>query len=66
MYKTFDIVGSIAIIRVPETLTNQSRLIAEAIMKTHKEVKSVWRQTSSVSGDYRLRKLEHIFGEKKN
>jgi tRNA (guanine37-N1)-methyltransferase len=65
MYKTFDIVGSIAIIRVPETLKNQSSLIAEAIMKTHKEVKSVWRQTSSVSGDYRLRKLEHIFGEKK-
>jgi tRNA (guanine37-N1)-methyltransferase len=65
MYKTFDIVGSTAIIRVPETLTNQSRLIAEAIMKTHREVKSVWRQTSSISGDYRLRKLEHVFGEKK-
>ena len=32
-------------------------------METHREVKSVWRQVSSVSGDYRLRSLEHILGE---
>jgi tRNA (guanine37-N1)-methyltransferase len=64
IYKTFDIVGSIAIIRVPEKLHNHSRLIAEAIMDIHREVKSVWRQISSVSGDYRLRRLEHILGEK--
>jgi tRNA (guanine37-N1)-methyltransferase len=64
MYKTYDIVGDIAIIRVPEQLQHQSRLIAEAIMDTHREVKSVWRQVSSVSGDYRLRSLEHVLGEK--
>ena len=33
-------------------------------MNTHKEVKSVWQQTSSVSGDYRLRRLEFISGTK--
>ena len=33
-------------------------------MDTHNEVKSVWRQVSSVSGDYRLRSLEHILGKK--
>ena len=64
MYKTYDIVGEIAIIRVPEPLQHHSRLIAEAIMDTHKEVKSVWRQVSSVSGNYRLRHLEHILGQK--
>ena len=64
IYKTFDIVGSIAIIRVPEQLQCYSQLIAEAIMDTHREVKSVWQQVSSVSGDYRLRNLEHILGEK--
>jgi tRNA (guanine37-N1)-methyltransferase len=63
MYKTFDIVGDIAIIRVPEPLQHHSRLIAEAIMNTHREVKSVWRQVSSVSGNYRLRSLKHILGE---
>ena len=33
-------------------------------MNTHQQIKSVWRQVSSVSGDYRLRSLEFILGEK--
>jgi len=33
-------------------------------MDTHREVKSVWRQVSSVSGDYRLRRLEFLLGKK--
>jgi tRNA (guanine37-N1)-methyltransferase len=34
-------------------------------MSIHREVKSVWRQTSAVSGDYRLRQLEFLLGERK-
>jgi len=63
IYKSYDIVGDIAIIRVPEPQLRYSKLIAEAIMTIHHEVKSVWRQSSSVSGDFRLRKLEHILGK---
>ena len=64
IYKTYDIVGDIAVIRVPESQLRHSRLIAEAIMSTHREVKAVWRQSSSVSGDFRLRSLEFLLGEK--
>jgi len=64
IYKTYDTVGDIAIIRVPEPQRHLSKLIAEAIMGTHREVKSVWRQSGSVSGDYRLRGLEFLLGEK--
>jgi tRNA (guanine37-N1)-methyltransferase len=32
-------------------------------MNTHREVESVWRQVSSISGDYRLRQLEFISGK---
>ena len=64
IYKSYDIVGDIAIIRVPEPQLHYSKLIAEAIMTIHREVKSVWRQSSSVSGDFRLRKLQHISGKK--
>ncbi len=64
IYKSYDIIGNIAIIRVPEPQLHHSKLIAEAIMTIHREVKSVWRQSSSVSGDFRLRKLEHILGKK--
>ena len=63
LYKSYDIVGDIAIIRVPETLKHHFKLIAKTVMNTHREVESVWRQSSSVAGDYRLRQLEFIFGK---
>ncbi len=34
-------------------------------MDIHREVKAVWRQSSPVSGDYRLRKLKFVLGERK-
>jgi tRNA (guanine37-N1)-methyltransferase len=34
-------------------------------MQQHKHVKSVWRQSSPVSGDFRLRELELVAGEQR-
>jgi tRNA (guanine37-N1)-methyltransferase len=65
IYKSYDIIGDIAVIRVPESLKQRNTFIAEAVMQTHKRVKSVWRQASSVSGDFRLRDLEFVLGERK-
>jgi len=65
IHKSYDIIGDIAVIRVPESLKQRSNIIAEAVMQTHKRVKSVWRQTSPVSGDFRLRDLEFVLGERK-
>ena len=65
IYKSFDIVGDISIVRVPESQKCQSKIIAEAIMLVHREVKAVWRQSSSVSGNFRLRNLEFVLGEKR-
>ncbi len=64
-YKSYDIVGDIAVIRVPEPLKRRSKIIAEAVMQSHKRLKAVWRQTSSVSGNFRLRGLELVLGERK-
>ena len=65
IYKSYDIVGDIAVIRVPEPLKQRSKIIAEAVIESHKQVKAVWRQTSSVSGDFRLRDLDFVLGERK-
>ncbi len=65
IYKTYDIVGDIAVIRIPENLRQYSKLIAEAIMRIHREVKAIWSQSSPVSGDYRLRQLEFLLGERR-
>ncbi len=65
LYKSYDVVGDIAIIRVPDALKHRSKTIAETIMQTQKRVKTVLLQASPVSGDLRLRKLEWVAGEKK-
>jgi len=64
-FKSYDVVGDIAVIRVPETLKPKSQIVAEAIMRTHKNVKTVLLQTGAVSGDFRLRQLEWVAGEKR-
>lgn len=65
LYKSYDIIGDIAIIRVHEILKSKAHFIAEAIMRTHKRVKTVLLQTSPVHGEFRLRKLQRIAGENK-
>jgi tRNA (guanine37-N1)-methyltransferase len=64
VYKSYDIIGDIAIIRVPEKLKGKSAIIAEALMGLHKHVKAVWRQSGAVGGEFRLRGLEHVVGKK--
>jgi tRNA (guanine37-N1)-methyltransferase len=65
VYRSYDIIGDIAIIRVPEKLKSKSTVIAEALMGLHKHVKAVWRQSGAVSGEFRLRDLEHMAGKKR-
>ncbi len=63
LIRSYDIIGDIAVIRVPDGLRSKGQIIAEAIMQTQKHVKSVFRQASAVSGDFRLRQLEWLAGE---
>jgi len=65
VYNSYDIVGDVAIIRLTDASKQFSQIIAEAIMKVHKNVKTVLAQTSPIRGDFRLRKLEFIAGENK-
>ena len=64
VYKSYDVVGDIAVIRIPEPILGHRETIAEALMLQHKHVKAVWRQSSPVSGGFRLRELEWLRGEK--
>jgi len=62
---SYDIIGDIAIIKTPDSLKVSSLEVAETVMRIHKQVKTVLRQTSGVSGEFRLRELQWIAGEKK-
>lgn len=60
---SFDIIGTIVIIKIPEELTSKRKLIADVLLDKIRPVKSVFCQVSAIKGDYRLRKLEFISGE---
>jgi len=64
---SFDIIGSkekaVAIIEIPRELSKRKKLIAEALMKKHKNVKTVLNKRSPRKGIYRIRDLELLAGD---
>jgi tRNA (guanine37-N1)-methyltransferase len=65
VYSSFDIVGDIAIIKIPDSLLAKKNVIGEVILQSIKNLKTVLLQSTSVSGEYRLRGLEVIAGYEK-
>lgn len=66
VYNAFDIIGDIAIFKLPNSSMARAEVVAEAIMKRHRNVKAVFAQTGGVAGDFRLRRLAHIAGENRS
>jgi tRNA (guanine37-N1)-methyltransferase len=65
VYSSFDVVGDIAIFRLPSASSANAQTIAKAIMSVHQNVKTVLLQTSPVAGHLRLRRLTYVAGENK-
>jgi len=63
IYSSFDLVGDIAIIKVPKDLENKKEILAKTLLDNLKNVKVVLRQTSPIRGEFRLRDLEYLAGE---
>jgi len=61
---SFDIIGDIAIIEIPKELVKKQKLIAETLMKIHKNVKTVCRKASERKGELRLREMRYIAGRR--
>jgi tRNA (guanine37-N1)-methyltransferase len=60
---SFDTIGSIVILRIPETLIDKRHMIGDTILDNIKSAKSVYMQTSPIAGDHRTRKLELVAGD---
>jgi len=70
--KSYDIIGDIAIVEIDdvESLDERESIllknkIARVLTLVNKNVKSVYEKKGKIKGSYRLRELQHIFGEKK-
>lgn len=61
---SYDIVGDIAIIKIPEGLYEYKAEIGRAILEVHPNLKTVL-EDKGVTGEYRIRDVEHITGEEK-
>ena len=65
--RSFDIVGSrtgsVAIVELPDEVKPYAVEVAKAIMSIHKNVKSVLVKASERLGEYRLRRLELVYGD---
>ena len=59
---SFDQIGHVVIIRVPEELRHRRPEIGSAILAAVKPARSVYAQESDVSGEHRVRGLELIAG----
>ncbi len=61
--QAFDIVGDIVIIEVPQQLKAHEKLIGEAILQIHRNIKTVLGKAGDISGVYRVRDYTFIAGE---
>jgi len=61
--RAFDIVGDIAVVKLPEELLSKKDVVGRALMQVHRHVRTVLCQVGPVSGEFRTRKLEVIAGE---
>ncbi|MGO8806495.1 MAG: class I SAM-dependent methyltransferase [Candidatus Bathyarchaeia archaeon] len=63
--QALDIIGDIAILEIPTELEEFERPIGEAILETHKNIKTVLAKAGAISGTFRLREFNFVAGERK-
>ncbi|MGD6810032.1 MAG: class I SAM-dependent methyltransferase [Candidatus Bathyarchaeia archaeon] len=64
VYNSYDIVGDIAVIKVPNNDLENAKKAAKEIMTLYpRKINAVFMQTSAVQGDFRVRQLTFLAGE---
>ena len=62
---SFDVIGDIAIIKIPKDLGDKDDLIGGEILHRMKNIRTVLKQASDVRGEFRTRDLSFVAGEEK-
>jgi len=65
VFSSFDIIGDLAVIKIPDSLLFKKKLIGDTLLLNIPNLKSIFLQNTAVDGEYRLRGLELIAGENK-
>jgi len=64
LVKSFDIVGKVALLLIPDKLLPKKKEIAEALLEANPQVKTVARILGGHEGEFRVRPVKVIAGEK--
>lgn len=60
---SFDVIGDIAQLEIPEGLEKKEKIISETLMELHKNVNVVVKKVGATSGEERIRPVKVIAGE---
>ncbi|MEM4707194.1 MAG: class I SAM-dependent methyltransferase family protein [Candidatus Anstonellales archaeon] len=61
---SFDIIGDIAIVEIPEALEDKEKEIGKAIMDVHPNVKTVLKKAGPMAGEFRVREFGFVCGKR--
>lgn len=61
--RSFDQIGTIAQLEMPKELESKEKLIAEKIVETYKNIKTVVKKEDITLGEYRIRPVKILAGE---
>ncbi|MDD5163251.1 MAG: class I SAM-dependent methyltransferase family protein [Candidatus ainarchaeum sp.] len=64
LVSSFDTLGNIAIIEIPEELEKKEKLIANALLQSNKSIKTVCKKLGAHQGKFRVEPVKIIAGEK--
>lgn len=62
---SYDVIGDVAVVHVPEPLWPFRHRIGEAIAKVNRSIRVVLGEAGPVSGEFRLREFEWLAGERR-
>ena len=60
--RSFEIIGDVVLINLPDDVMHLRDLIVQAILSKHKHVKTILRKVGEVEGIFRVAKYEPIYG----
>ncbi len=63
--RSYDLIGDIAVIEVPDSLKKYEKSIANSLLKTNSKIKVVAKKPDKIEGKYRIRKLKILTGERR-
>ena len=61
-----DVVGDVAIVRLGDFTASEKRRVAGALLEELKNLRVVMEQKGGIEGEYRLRTLRHLAGERRS